>query len=238
MANNALLLAGSAYAYDKSVAYQATKHRYSSEAAAKRYLAQTKGTRRDLREKRCVLAALAQVPAGSLILDLPCGAGRLTECLARHGYQVVAADSSPGMIELARRNWLTLVTNEPELSAKATFHIQDVMATAYEDDTFDAVVCNRLIHHYPEPELRQAALRELARICRGPIVVSFFDLWTVDGIRNYASLCCRRPLYWDRCPVSRSRIVSEAEVVGLNVERFLSTRPLISPQTYAVFRRA
>jgi len=237
MANRTFASANGSRVYSASIAYRMTKDRYSSEAAARKYLAQTQGTARDRREKRCVLAALAQVPAGSLVLDLPCGAGRLTEWLARHGYRVVAADSSPGMIELARRRWQSLTAAEPTLTGKATFHVQDVMGTEYEDNAFDAVVCNRLIHHYPESQLRQAMLRELSRVCRGPLVASFFDLWTFDGLRSYLSLCCRRPAYWDRCPISRGTLRRDAAAVGLKIERFLPTRPFISPQTYAVFRR-
>jgi len=221
----------------ESLAYLVTRDRYSSEAVASKYLAQTMGTSRDCREKRCILEALAELPRGARVLDLPCGPGRLTECLVRRGFRVVGADSSPGMIELAGRNWAALTATDPALRPMASFHVREVLETGYEDGSFDAVVCNRLMHHYPDPELRRAALRELARVCRGTLVVSFFDLWTLDGLRSFLRLCYRRPAYWDRCPISRAKFAADASSAGLKVERFLATLPVISPQTYAVMRR-
>src|SRR5258708_38124637 len=41
---------------------------------------------------------------GMAVLDLACGHGRITQRLARRGCQVVGLDSSPGFLELARRD--------------------------------------------------------------------------------------------------------------------------------------
>ena len=34
-------------------------------------------------------------------------------------------------------------------------------------------MCNRLLHHFAEPDVRIGVLRELARVSRGPVIVSF-----------------------------------------------------------------
>lgn len=44
----------------------------------------------------------AQLPAGSRILELGCGAGRLTHELVRRGHRVTAVDNSPDMLAHVR----------------------------------------------------------------------------------------------------------------------------------------
>jgi SAM-dependent methyltransferase len=45
---------------------------------------------------------------GMAVLDLACGHGRITQRLARRGCQMVGLDSSPGFLELARRDAVAL----------------------------------------------------------------------------------------------------------------------------------
>jgi SAM-dependent methyltransferase len=53
--------------------------------------------------RRALAAVLANVPAGSHILDLGCGPGSDDEELARRGYDVTAIDWSPAMVAEARQ---------------------------------------------------------------------------------------------------------------------------------------
>ena len=71
-------------------------------AALKYYSAQT-GTGMHRREVRCIRRALSEIESGSRVLDLPCGTGRLLPMLHESGYRVTEADSSPHMVDLARR---------------------------------------------------------------------------------------------------------------------------------------
>jgi 2-polyprenyl-3-methyl-5-hydroxy-6-metoxy-1,4-benzoquinol methylase len=217
---------------------RATRERFATPEAAKKYAAKLSGTRRDAREKRCITAALAGLPQDAAVLDLPCGAGRLTKTIASLGFRVTGADSSPHMVEQARLAWQADCQECPGLEDRASFQVQDVLCTSFTAGQFDAVVCNRLFHHFKEPQTRIAVLRELRRICRGRIVVSFFNAAAVDGwILKLRRLLFRSPPR-GRFPIRLKRLKAEAASVGLRLVASLPTRGVISPQWYAVFEAA
>lgn len=85
-----------------------------------------------------VVELLAPQP-GERILDLGCGTGQLTAQIAESGAEVVGLDSSPAMIEEARRL-------HPQLEFKeADAHDFDVAGP------FDAVFSNAVLHWITEP---------------------------------------------------------------------------------------
>jgi len=78
---------------------------------------------------------------GERILDLGCGTGHLTAQIASAGVSVLGIDSSPEMIEEARRSY-------PRLR----FDIVDARHLAYADQ-FDAVFSNAVLHWIIEADL-------------------------------------------------------------------------------------
>lgn len=220
---------------ESSTSYGRTRSRFDSQQAASHYAARKSDTHR-LREPICVNAALAQLRPGSRVLDLPCGAGYLTTALVDAGFQVTGADVSRHMIERAQLAWQSACTERPERCGKAQFAIQDIMQTSFPDGYFDAVVCNRLFHHFNEPAMRCAALAELRRITAGPVVVFYFDRFAIDTIRMASLRALFGKYRRDRIPISSRKFAAEAASVGLELDRVLWTRRGISPQAYAVFQ--
>lgn len=53
-------------------------------------------------QEAALLARLLNVPAGSELLDVPCGAGRLSVALASRGYRLTGVDLSPAFLDRAR----------------------------------------------------------------------------------------------------------------------------------------
>jgi SAM-dependent methyltransferase len=88
---------------------------------------------------RELLGLLAAQP-GERILDLGCGTGQLTEAIARTGAMATGLDSSPTMIEAARRDY-------PSLS----FVLADATNFSFSEP-FDAVFSNAAIHWMKPPE--------------------------------------------------------------------------------------
>ena len=80
-----------------------TIERFGTLTAAEKYSTALEGTKTHLREVRCIQRALQMVPVGGKVLDVPCGAGRLQPSLTALGFQIVAVDSSPHMVALARK---------------------------------------------------------------------------------------------------------------------------------------
>ena len=208
--------------------------RFNTPQAAAKYTGGLTDTRSHEREMRCIRRGLRGVPVGSRVLDLPCGTGRLLPELSGMGYVVTEADSSPHMIDQARSFAAARGVKMPD----DRFVVASVFETGFSADQFDATVCNRLFHHFFEADVRRNALRELRRITRGAIVVSFFSsrsmLGTLFGVRDRL----RSKRATDRVPISPTTFALDAEAAGLKVTAWHATRPGVSKQCCAVMQRA
>lgn len=98
------------------------------------------------------------------ILDMGCGDGVLSYCIAREGGVVSGIDLDKYAIEFARKRTRRYRTS-------IDFSVQDVCATEFTNDSFDAIVSNEVIEHVPNPE---EMLLEMKRILKpdGVAVVS------------------------------------------------------------------
>jgi len=104
---------------------------------------------------------------GAAILEVGCGSGVSTKLLAERlrPRRLVAIDTDPSMIRLARRRVRRVIASTPTDLALA-----DATRMAFPDREFDAVFEVGVIHHVPE---WRAALREIGRVLR-PGGVFFF----------------------------------------------------------------
>lgn len=213
--------------------YSATANRFDQASAAALYATRHGGHARDRREQGCIERALADVRPGSKVLDLPSGTGRLLPMLHRLGYQITEADYSPHMVQHARELWQDFVKATPDAAKTGvTFETQDVMKTTYADKYFDATICNRLFHHFSESSTRVAALKELGRITKGPIVVSFFNADTIDARFKRLINAIRGKTLKGRIPIPMSTFVADVTAAGLRLDAAFPTRGPVSPQTY------
>jgi SAM-dependent methyltransferase len=94
----------------------------------------------------------AHVRAGSRVLDVATGAGHAAGAALQRGAEVVGADFSAVQVRLARRRY-----------AEAVFHECDAGDLPFDDETFDAVVSNYGVLHFPDA---QAFFREAFRVLR------------------------------------------------------------------------
>jgi len=121
-------------------------------------------------DARVVCHSLADLPRGSLVLDLPCGGGRLSRALISTGLRPVAADFSTWMLAE---------------SAGATAH--RVRANAFRlpfrDDVFAAAVCFRFMQAAPF-ELRLRVLKELCRVSPR-LVVNYQNIFSLRNLRRF-----------------------------------------------------
>jgi SAM-dependent methyltransferase len=163
------------------------------------------GPRTDQRERAILRALLAQAAALGRLgpgywLDVPAGAGRMSTELLR-----AAAD-------LPRR-------------ACGSAH-----ALPFRDGAFAGVLCHRLLQHIPTAGERIAILRELARVGRGPVIVSFFDSRSLPGLRRVVRrwLGKRRS---GRSTVGRAAFLAECRQAGLRPLAVRSLCRFVSEQT-------
>lgn len=218
-----------------SASYHESLTRWSTSHAAREYPSAFGHSFRDRCELKCIQRFAAELPPGSRVLDIPCGTGRLTSILRACGHRVVGADCSEHMVQSARRNWLER-GGKADPSGNPEFEVRQALQTGFDDKSFDAVVCNRLFHHFRESATRTAVFREFGRICRGPMLVSFFNTFALDAARLRIKHVLQRRTPTDRIPIPLSRIVSDARTAGLEVAATQAVMWGISPMWYLVLR--
>jgi 2-polyprenyl-3-methyl-5-hydroxy-6-metoxy-1,4-benzoquinol methylase len=215
--------------------YQQAIKRFSAPQVASEYPAHFRSRHwRDRREKKCIMKALRNITPGSRLLDLPCGTGRLTRLLMDQGFRVTAADVSEAMVNNARTNIAASQSPTEGHLPHVDFEVRDVMQTGYADDQFDAIVCNRLFHHFTESSTRLRALKELRRISRGPVIISFFNSFALDATYRRIVKMLRRRTPKDRIPIPYTVFHGELQASGFRVQQRIAVRWGISPQWYVV----
>lgn len=113
-------------------------------------------------EQRIIEDMLSDLPRGTRVLDIPVGTGRFLECYARHGFNVVGADISADMIDVAS----TKITAGQSIQ----FGIGDITnLNSVPDKTFDVAVAVRVTRWLGD-EGTVRALKELQRVAKNRIV--------------------------------------------------------------------
>jgi SAM-dependent methyltransferase len=151
--------------------------------------------RRAARDPRMVRRLLDRARVhDAVILDAPCGAGRLLAGLAGRARRLVGLDVSAAMLAEARSAAAAACADPPGSLAgepardgdapRAALVRGDLARLPFRDASFDAVVCCRLLHHLADPEELRAAVRELVRVSRGLVLASFWDAGSLAGWRR------------------------------------------------------
>ena len=150
------------------------------EAAGKSHAYRTRNPKRHAVELKLLhrvwpQAAPLTAQSRSVVLDAPCGAGRLLPFLTERGHAVMQSDGARAMLREARD--ATPSDSESragENSAAVMGQAQsDARALPFVDHAVDGCVVFRFIHHLPPNEARDA-VREACRVARDFVVMSFF----------------------------------------------------------------
>ncbi|AFM41472.1 methylase involved in ubiquinone/menaquinone biosynthesis [Desulfosporosinus acidiphilus SJ4] len=105
-----------------------------------------------------------KIPAGGKVLDIGCGTGAFTYCLAERGYQAVGVDFSSSMLRAARKS---------TLGESIEFKQGDVTkGLDFPDASFDLVLSSYVLHGLSS-KLRQSIYAEANRLSRGQVL--FYD---------------------------------------------------------------
>lgn len=115
-------------------------------------------------ENRFILRQLGDVK-GKYLLDLGCGAGENSVYFAKKGARCVAADYSPGMVDVALK---LAAANNVAIDGR-TINAMDI---EFPDNTFDIVYASNLLHHIPNPK---EAIREMYRVLKPGGKACFWD---------------------------------------------------------------
>ena len=125
-------------------------------------------------EWRLIQRHLDRVGHSRVILELPCGGGRITPSFADRADFIIEADIAVGQIRYGRAT-STLTVPRAWMTASA-FHIP------LRDASVDGTICIRLAHHLPTPPERERLFRELMRVSKRFIIVTFFDHYSLKNL--------------------------------------------------------
>lgn len=177
------------------------------------------GARTDRREREALreLLALERAPTGPW-LDAPAGAGRLS-------------DELPGpTVQLDRDHAMLRAAPGGRARVCASVH-----ALPFADGAFAGALCHRLLQHIPTAAERIDILRELARVCRGPIVVSFFDACSLQHARRLLRRWTGKARS-GRGAVRRGAFLAECRAAGLQPIAVRALRRFVAEQSLVLCR--
>lgn len=158
------------------------------------------------RERRVLAAALRDLGPITTVLDVPSGTGRFLPILAQFRMRVIAVDLSDEMLQEGRRHYERFPHSPCSVVASAA-------ALPLADESVDAVLCSRLVHHFALAKDRIGIMSELARVCRVGAVVSFFDAASLKHRRRLRRRM-RKGKLGNRNAVTRREFAQEAAEAG------------------------
>jgi 2-polyprenyl-3-methyl-5-hydroxy-6-metoxy-1,4-benzoquinol methylase len=123
-----------------------------------------------------VIASFLEPVAGQRVLDVGTGTGRGAIALAARGARVTGVDASAEMLAVARRR-------AQESGVEVDFVQGDAHGLAYDDRSFDVVLCLRVLMHTPD---WRRSLGELCRVSRRYVVFDYPALLSAAALQSAA----------------------------------------------------
>ncbi len=118
------------------------------------------------------------------VLDVGCGNGRFARLLDAQGIvcDYTGVDNSADLLRLAKAATSDLT------SVRCRFVQADLSDPAWADGLGDArwdrLLCTATLQHLPGYDLRLATVQTFARLCTGPIVLSFWQFLSSERFRS------------------------------------------------------
>src|SRR5678815_1392658 len=210
---------------EASAAYRGrTKY---DKAGAQKYQVRKEGKNRA--EMRLVDRAFAMIPKTATVLDAPCGGGRVTIHLSKRGYKVSAGDLSDSMLAIAREN-------VAHAGFSCEVERQDIEKLTFADRAFDAVICFRLFHHFPAPDIRQRVVAELCRVAGKWVALSYFSPASVTSLKRKwrAAMGGRKSEHY---PTTLAEVTGYFERSGFRLAKDFAQLRFVHTMHLALFER-
>ncbi len=169
--------------------------------------------RTDLLEKAVLRELGARIGHIRTALDLPCGTGRLSRTLLEFSDEVIIADSSSAMLEVAREDLA-----DPRVKCQ----LMDAENISLANGSVDLVFCHRFLYHVFSKSRRTRMLGEIVRVTRRYVILSYSPPGFLNRWRRFRRRLLRRSAPSDSQP-SADQYREEIRAAGL---RFLHTATL------------
>jgi ubiquinone/menaquinone biosynthesis C-methylase UbiE len=177
--------------------------------------------------ERAIFARMfASIGHSQTLLDLPCGVGRLFGMLQQHATAVYEADFSPSMLRL----------NVADHDRAAAGYLRcSGLAIPFADQSVDTVVSVRLNHHLSHPADREQHVRELLRVARNAVIVTYFSH---HSLKNWLRRL-RKPFNrkGDKHTLTTRRVVELARAAGFTPRSLTPLSRMGSGHVFALLVR-
>jgi SAM-dependent methyltransferase len=177
-----------------------------------------------------------------LVLDLPSGTGRLSPVVRPWAKRVIESDVSMEMLKFCRRNWANRFEGHPGGVAAAGaggevegFAQASAFHLPYRDRAFDCVFSSRLTHHIPDPNERDQFIRELGRVSKRWVVMTYFHKWSLKNLLRMLRSPFNRKK--PKVVMSTGEFRAVAATAGLELLHSWPLSRLASGHHFAVLRR-
>ena len=142
-------------------------------------------------------------------------------------------DRSPLMLKKAQEN---LSKNFPhEVITRTEFVDGSILDTPFGADTFDLVFAMRIYHHFPEQSDRIKILRELQRIGKKWIILSFYNAHSYQHLRRVLKTKIRgRQSY--RFAIGMAQFKRELAQADLHLHSYFCNARWFSEQTLTLLQ--
>jgi ubiquinone/menaquinone biosynthesis C-methylase UbiE len=169
-----------------------------------------------------------RLPGGAVILDAPCGTGRLMPIFIRLGLVPIGGDISGAMLRVARERVAAS-------HAQERFSLMDLIRIPLADESVDAVFSIRFLPHIAPAE-RVLMLQEFGRITRRWVVISLSFSSPLHRMRRRIRALFRRGARTVLVgyPADNRAIATQLRQAGLHEVRRLWTVPVLSGQLLLV----
>ncbi len=177
----------------------------------------------DQLERQFARRLVRRVGQGGTIIDVPCGDGRFFPILNQANL-LASIDYNPDMVRAVREKYGHLAHGR-QLNA-------DISALPLAANSVDLVFSMRLLHHIPDPKTRIAILKELARVSRQWVAVSFYrtECWRHIRKRAFGKSISGHP-------VKTKTLLDEAGQCGLELVEKVPRFFAVNAQTLILFKK-
>jgi 2-polyprenyl-3-methyl-5-hydroxy-6-metoxy-1,4-benzoquinol methylase len=124
-------------------------------------------------QARITLSLLRALPAGVSVLDVGGGHGQITPPLIEAGYEVTVAGSDP-VCAARLQPWIS--------TGRCRFDVVNLRSLPYRSESFDVVVCFRLLPHSVS---WTGLIGELCRVAARSVIVDYPSLRSFNLVSSY-----------------------------------------------------
>jgi len=164
---------------------------------------------------------------GRSLLNVPCGYGRFSEILDRRYRRICCYDLQPEILGMALRRH----------GKASAFGVNgSIRRLPFADGSFDMVMSIRFFHHYFEDQDRLAMLRELHRVTRKSLLITYYRRNFLHALTRWVNrmggdiLMLDRRAFLDELASAGFRpVIEKSPLSFLHAQRFLLLEKVARP---------